>query len=116
MMRMPSASSRIQIGMMWPPQSANTRLTPRRFRRRAIRSAALSGRAFIGELRCCWIYFLDSLGSDLCKPGDEKRDGDDGEDVRGQDRTRGDAGLDPIKLGDGERSQSDTQLAQDQAG
>ena len=61
MMRMPSASSRIQIGMMCPPHSANTRLTPRRFRRRAIRSAALSGRTFMVRLH--WCRGLNQVGA-----------------------------------------------------
>src|SRR5579862_5154917 len=90
MMRMPSASSRIQIGMMWPPQRANTRVTPRRLSRRAIRSAALSGRTFIGR--------LPLVLSDLGKPADQERDGQDGEDVRGEDRSRGDAGLEAVEL------------------
>src|SRR5512147_2910240 len=38
-MRMPSASTRIQIGMMWPPQRPNTRSTPRARRKRAITPA-----------------------------------------------------------------------------
>src|SRR5438132_8069966 len=37
---MPSASMHIQIGMMCPPQRANTRSTPRALRNRAIRAAA----------------------------------------------------------------------------
>ena len=41
-MPMPSASMRIQIGMMWPPHRAKTRSTPRAFRKRATMPAALS--------------------------------------------------------------------------
>src|SRR6266496_5878911 len=39
---MPSASMRIQIGMMCPPQRANTRSTPRALRKRAMSAAAES--------------------------------------------------------------------------
>jgi hypothetical protein len=47
MMRIPSASSRIQIGMICPPQSAKTCFTPRCFNSWAISAAALSGETFI---------------------------------------------------------------------
>src|ERR1700738_3504152 len=60
MMRIPSASSRIQIGMIWPPQRANTRLTPRCFSRRAMRLAALSGETFILRLLSC--YLIKQIG------------------------------------------------------
>jgi hypothetical protein len=40
MMRRPSASARIQLGMMWPPQSAKIRPTPRALRNRAMTPAA----------------------------------------------------------------------------
>src|SRR5882724_5985121 len=39
-MRIPSASARIQRGMMWPPQRAKTRSTPRALRKRATTPAA----------------------------------------------------------------------------
>src|SRR4029078_1916155 len=38
-MRMPSASRRIHIGMMWPPQRPKTRSTPRARRMRAMTPA-----------------------------------------------------------------------------
>src|SRR6185437_11472231 len=111
MIRMPSASRRIQIGMMWPPQSANTRVTPRRFKRRAIRSAALSGDTFIERL----LRYLE-CGSNLRQPGDENRDGQDSEHVGSENRARGDAGLEPVELCYGEGPGSDRQCAEDHRG
>jgi hypothetical protein len=47
MILIPSASRRIQIGMMWPPHKAKTRSIPRVLSSRAMHPAALSAESFI---------------------------------------------------------------------
>src|SRR5580692_8738991 len=118
MMRIPSASSRIQIGMMWPPQRANTRLTPRCFNSRAMRLAALSGATFIVQLQSCYPVDETAGAAKVCaftgsgEPRDEERDGKDGKDVRGEDRSGSHARFEHVELGDRERSRSDRKRAE----